>query len=90
MTKAGDAIFAGNLKPWIESFFALSLTTNLFATRECPPCAQHYTTNLISMIFSLPPVPTLIVSRPIAMMSTTLLLDFVVFSPPAAGRYLWA
>ncbi|KAI0655778.1 hypothetical protein C8Q70DRAFT_415098 [Cubamyces menziesii] len=32
LTKAGDAIFAGNLKPWIESFFALSLTTNLFAT----------------------------------------------------------
>ncbi|KAI8992744.1 hypothetical protein BD414DRAFT_482056 [Trametes punicea] len=32
LTKAGDAIFASNLQPWIESFFALSLTTNLLAT----------------------------------------------------------
>ena len=29
-----DAIFSGNLVPWITSFFALSLTTNVIATSE--------------------------------------------------------
>ncbi|KAI9061938.1 hypothetical protein FKP32DRAFT_1575162 [Trametes sanguinea] len=32
LTQNGNAIFASNLQPWIESFFALSLTTNLLAT----------------------------------------------------------
>ncbi|CDO76588.1 hypothetical protein BN946_scf184868.g2 [Trametes cinnabarina] len=32
LAKQGNAIFAENLQPWIRSFFALSLTTNLLAT----------------------------------------------------------
>ncbi|KAJ8502153.1 hypothetical protein ONZ51_g158 [Trametes cubensis] len=32
LTKPGNPIFASNLQPWIRTFFALSLTTNLFAT----------------------------------------------------------
>ncbi|KAL7278438.1 hypothetical protein ACG7TL_007435 [Trametes sanguinea] len=32
LAKQGNAIFADNLQPWIRSFFALSLTTNLLAT----------------------------------------------------------
>ncbi|KAI8992748.1 hypothetical protein BD414DRAFT_482075 [Trametes punicea] len=32
LAKEGNAIFADNLQPWIRSFFALSLTTNLLAT----------------------------------------------------------
>ncbi|KAI0328846.1 hypothetical protein GY45DRAFT_1372082 [Cubamyces sp. BRFM 1775] len=32
LTKPGNPIFANNLQPWIRAFFALSLTTNLFAT----------------------------------------------------------
>ncbi|CDO76073.1 hypothetical protein BN946_scf184814.g6 [Trametes cinnabarina] len=38
LTKNGDAIFASNLQPWIESFFALSLTTNLLATLLITTC----------------------------------------------------
>ncbi|KAL7278439.1 hypothetical protein ACG7TL_007436 [Trametes sanguinea] len=32
LAKQDNAIFADNLQPWIRSFFALSLTTNLLAT----------------------------------------------------------
>ena len=36
-----DAIFSGNLVPWITSFFALSLTTNVIATSEHPSISSR-------------------------------------------------
>lgn len=39
--KGTDAIFASSLKPWITSFFSLSLTTNVLATSKCPVVLDH-------------------------------------------------